>query len=216
MPFVKAPPGLQSHPVSTVTSRSRGLLAPFIRLFLASLAAIVLAAATSGSVGAAEEKTVHLAPGDVPPDYVGKTLDGASIKLSDHAGKVIVVSYWATWCPYCLKELPILNGMQTVAGKEHLYVLGVNTEERAVFRKVLKTVEKLAMHFAYDPDGSARKAYGVTGIPHMVIIGRDGKIVQVHRGYDESMLDSIVAEINAALTAPANGTSAAAPQTTAP
>ena len=191
--------------MNTVPSDSRHLLTlfhPFLRLVLAGLAAILLASAAGACIAAPENKPLPLAAGDVPPDYVGKTLDGVSVKLSDHAGQVIVVSFWATWCPYCLKELPILNGMQTVAGKDHLYVLGVNTEERTVFRKVLKTVEKLDMHFAYDPDGAARKAYGVNGIPHMVIIGRDGKIVQVHRGYDESMLGTIVDEVNAALAQP--------------
>ncbi|QNA88650.1 TlpA family protein disulfide reductase [Massilia sp. Dwa41.01b] len=176
----------------------------FLRLLITAVAAFFLAAPLA--VGAAEATPAPaLAAGDVPPDYVGKTLDGVPIKLSGQAGKVIVVSYWATWCPYCLKELPILDNLQKLAGKEHMYVLGVNTEERAVFRKVLGAVSKMNMHFAYDPDGAAQKAYGVKGIPHMVIIGRDGKIIRVYRGYGEDMLDQIVAEINTALAAPVAG-----------
>ncbi len=136
-------------------------------------------------------------------DYIGQTLDGKKVLLSEHAGKVVVVSFWATWCPYCLKELPILNGMQKLAGKEQMHVVAINTEERAVFRKVVRALDKLDLSFAYDPDDRAQKAYKVNGIPHMMIIGRDGKILQVHRGYDDSMLDQIVAEINAALAAPA-------------
>lgn len=140
--------------------------------------------------------------GTPPSDYIGQTLDGNKVLLSEHAGKVVVVSFWATWCPYCLKELPILNSIQKLAGKEHMHVVAVNTEERAVFRKVVRALDKLDLSFAYDPDKRAREAYKVKGIPHMMIVGRDGKILHVHRGYADSMLGQIVDEINAALAAP--------------
>jgi thiol-disulfide isomerase/thioredoxin len=158
----------------------------------ASILLLLVAAGASAAPGV----------GDTPPDYIGKTLDGTPVHLSQHAGKVRVVSFWATWCPYCLKELPILNGMQKVAGKEQMHVVAVNTEERAVFRKVVKVLSTLDVNLAYDPDQSAQKAYGVKGIPHMVIIGRDGKIQSLYRGYSESSLDQIVADINRALAGP--------------
>lgn len=149
--------------------------------------------------------------GDTPPDYIGKTVDGVPVLLSQHAGKVLVVSFWATWCPYCLKELPILNGIQKVAGKEQMHVVAVNTEERAVFRKVVKALTILDVQLTYDPDESARKSYGVNGIPHMVIIGRDGKIQSLYRGYSESSLEAIVADINKAMAGPKPVAAGAAP-----
>jgi hypothetical protein len=54
---------------------------------------------------------------------------------------------------------------------------------------------------SYDPEGKAQQAFGVNGIPHMVVIGRDGTIVQVFRGYGESSLKPIVAAINQAIGA---------------
>lgn len=140
--------------------------------------------------------------GDTPPDYIGKTVEGVPVLLSQHSGKVLIVSFWATWCPYCLKELPILNGIQKVAGKEQMHVVAINTEERAVFRKVVRALSMLDLQQTYDPDESARKSYGVNGIPHMVIIGRDGKILALYRGYSESSLEAIVADINRAMAAP--------------
>ncbi|HEU4921834.1 MAG TPA: TlpA disulfide reductase family protein [Burkholderiales bacterium] len=156
---------------------------------------LVLLLAVSGARGAPDI-------GDTPPDYLGKTLDGVPVLVSQHAGKVVVVSFWATWCPYCLKELPILNGLQKLAGKEQMHVVAVNTEERAVFRKVVNALKSLDLHHSYDPGESAQKAYGVNGLPHMLIIGRDGKIQSFYRGYGESSLDKIVADINRALAAP--------------
>ena len=145
--------------------------------------------------------------GDEAPDYVGKTLDGDVVLLSTLRGKAVVISYWATWCQYCLKELPILSNIQKAVGKDHMQVIAVNTESRDVFRKVTRALQPLDIQLAYDPDSKGREAYGVGPIPHMVIIGRDGVIDSVHKGYGEESLDKIVAAINRATGAgnPASG-----------
>lgn len=142
------------------------------------------------------------AAGDLPPNQVGMTLDGDPVLLAKHKGVAVVVTFWATWCHYCLKELPILSRIQE-KGNDLIHVIAVNTEERAVFRKVKRVLSELNLELAYDPDKKAQTAFGVDGIPHMVIIGRDGKIVAVHRGYDESSLESIAADLNRAVAAPA-------------
>ncbi|MFZ6820037.1 TlpA family protein disulfide reductase [Undibacterium sp. Ji22W] len=141
--------------------------------------------------------------GEPAPNELGRTLDGKVITLSSFAGKVVVVSFWATWCKYCLKELPILENIQNLAGEERVQVIAVNTEERDVFRRVSRTLKDLKMMLAYDPDETYAKSFGVKGIPHLVIIGRDGKIIQVYRGYGESSLDGIVADLNQAINSAA-------------
>lgn len=139
------------------------------------------------------------AAGDIPPDVVGRLADGTEVKLSDYAGKAVVVSFWATWCPYCLKELPVLNAIQVSPAKNSIQVIAVNTEERDVFRAASRALgSSISLKMVYDPGKSAQKAYGVHGIPHMAIIGKDGKIIRVYRGYDESSLPQIVADINRA------------------
>jgi thiol-disulfide isomerase/thioredoxin len=152
--------------------------------------------------------------GDIPPPEAGTTLDGDPVLLSAYAGKAIVVSFWATWCPYCIKELPILEGIQATAGKDRIQVIAVNTEDRAVFRRAARALGNLKLLVSHDTGKKGATAYGVTGIPHMVIIGRDGRILKVYRGYDESQLDGIVADINRALTDPNTNPAgaAAAPQ----
>lgn len=149
------------------------------------------------------------AAGDMAPDDLGKTIRGEEIKVSGHRGKVVVVSFWATWCGYCLKELPVLESIQRVYGAERVKVVAVNTEGRDTFRDAARKLRSVNMTLAYDPGGKNEKAYGVNGIPHLVIIGRDGVIVQVYRGYGESSLDGIVADINSAIGGP--GAAAAAP-----
>jgi len=142
------------------------------------------------------------------PDGLGRVLSGDAVRVSDFKGKVVVVSFWATWCPYCLKELPILANIQRVAGSEKLAVVAVNTEDRQVFRNVVRALEKepgLGLRLTYDPDKASQKAYGVSGLPHMLIIDREGRIVRLYVGYGESQLDSIAADLNKALAEPAAG-----------
>jgi thiol-disulfide isomerase/thioredoxin len=138
--------------------------------------------------------------GDASPDELGVTLKNEPVRLQDYAGKAVVVSFWASWCPYCLKELPILYNIQKAA-KGRLQVVAINTENADTFRELRRAMRTLEIGMSYDPDGKAQQAFGVNGIPHMVIIGRDGTIVQVFRGYDESSLKPIVAAINRAIGA---------------
>lgn len=139
-------------------------------------------------------------PGDVPPPDIGRSASGEEVLLPNYKGKAVVVTFWATWCPQCIKELPILEAVQNKAGKDQIEIIAVNTEETEVFRRVARIMRK-SMHLELisDAGGQAQKAYGVNGIPHMVIIGRDGRVLQVHRGYSEDSLDEIVADINQAL-----------------
>ena len=143
-------------------------------------------------------------PGGVPPPDIGLSASGDEVLLTNYAGKAVIVTFWATWCPYCLKELPILEAIQKKAGKDQMAVIAVNTEDADVFRRVSRALRKtMNMELVRDVSGEARKAYGVSGIPHMVIIGRDGRIQKVHHGYSEDSLDEIVGDINEALARPA-------------
>lgn len=142
-------------------------------------------------------------PGDVPPPMLGLTHDGARVQVPDFAGKVVVVTFWATWCPYCLKELPVLENVQNKVGKDHIEVIAVNTENRETYRAAWRLLNP-TLHLAllHDADGAAQETYGVKSLPHMVIIGRDGHIVRVWHGYSADALPAICDDLNRALAAP--------------
>jgi thiol-disulfide isomerase/thioredoxin len=139
--------------------------------------------------------------GETAPDIVlGTTLSGKPAKASDYAGKVVVISFWASWCSPCRKELPILEGLQ-VTGKGSIQVVAVNIESREVFQKAAKVLGELHLMLANDRDDRSQHAYAVKAIPQMVIIGKDGRILDIHKGYGENSLNGIVEEINRALAA---------------
>jgi thiol-disulfide isomerase/thioredoxin len=156
------------------------------------VALLGLAASTCGAAAPAA--------GDAPPPHVGHTLSGDEVLLTSYAGQAVVITFWATWCPYCLKELPILEGVQDTAGKDQITVIAINTEAPDVFRRATRAMRgRMHLELVSDSDGRARAAFGVHGIPHMVIIGRDGRILSVHSGYSEDSLPAIVDDINRAL-----------------
>ena len=148
--------------------------------------------------------------GEPAPDVVlGVTQSGENAKAADYPGKVIVVSFWASWCSPCRAELPILEGMQR-EGKGAIQVIAVNIESSKVFRKAADVLGHLQLLLANDRGDRSQRAYGVHAIPHMVIIGKDGRILDIHKGYGDKLLDGIVDEINRALAA---GTAAAGSST---
>ena len=148
----------------------------------------------------ASASAAPLGPGDTPPPDLGRTLSGDTVSVSDYAGKAVIVTFWATWCPYCIKELPILENVQNRAGKDKIAVIAVNIESREVFRHVANLMnEKMHLTIVRDVEDRAQKAYDVKTLPHMVIIGRDGRIVKVWHGYAEEQLGAIVHDINLAL-----------------
>jgi thiol-disulfide isomerase/thioredoxin len=150
---------------------------------------------------AAAHADEHLAAGDAAPTFVGTNREFEPVSLESFGGKVVVISFWASWCPPCLKELPILDGIQRSAGKRQIQVIAINTETPDVYRQVAKRLTDFDLTITHDTGKKASDAYGVNGIPHMVIIGRDGRIIRVNRGYNEAGLDAIVADINRALLA---------------
>jgi thiol-disulfide isomerase/thioredoxin len=135
--------------------------------------------------------------GDIPFDLVGKTLEGDEIKVSDYKGKVVIVSFWASWCGPCKKELPVLAGIQKSATPEKLQVISINIDEdRQLFKKLVGVLSTTQMKLVHDGKKKTGRKYGVEGIPHMVIIDEQGKVAAVHIGYGESQLPALINEIN--------------------
>lgn len=150
----------------------------------------------------------QLGPGDIPPGNLGKTADGTPVQLSAFRGKVVVISFWATWCHYCLQELPTLAGLQSTATRRGLpmQVIAVDyMESRNVFQKSSAWLQSKSpgLLLSWDRDGVLRRPYGSQGIPVMVMLHRDGRIAYIHVGYDESDLDNRINEINTLLNEPA-------------
>jgi len=138
--------------------------------------------------------------GDMPYERLGVGGDGEEININEHHGKVLIITFWATWCGPCMKEIPLLSGIQKRVGSEQLQVFAVSyRESKKMFNAVSETLSDNPIIFSYDKRGYVARRYGVKAIPHMVIVGKDGKVSAKHIGYSEQQIPKLVEEINALL-----------------
>lgn len=142
--------------------------------------------------------------GDVPYDELGKTIQGNLVKISDYKGKVVIVSFWATWCNPCMKELPVLGGIQKAAGQDKIQVISVNYKEnKKIFKSIAEALVDNPLMITHDKSGFISRKYGVGPIPHMVIIDKNGIVKNIHIGYSEKKLPELIDEINKLIAAEA-------------
>jgi cytochrome c biogenesis protein CcmG/thiol:disulfide interchange protein DsbE len=119
------------------------------------------------------------------PTVAGKTardfpteIDGKPGRLSDLRGKVVVLNFWATWCPPCIEETPSLNKLQKYIESRGGVVLGVSVDEdAAAYEKFLKDYNVIFPTFR-EPTRKVALDYGTPIFPDTYIIDRHGKIVR--------------------------------------
>jgi len=130
------------------------------------------------------------APADLTPANSRKTASdftlsdpkGASVKLSDYKGRVVLLDFWATWCGGCKVEIPWYMEFQSKYKGSGLSVIGVSMDEDG-WKSVKPFLEKQPMNYSVvigNPD--LAKLYGVDAMPMTLLIDRDGKIADSHVG----------------------------------
>ena len=131
--------------------------------------------------------------GDVAPQLKLETIvEGKPIKLSDYAGKVVVLDFWATWCGPCREALPKMAQMQRTYG-DKIHILAVSSEEKDLLKKFLAT-NSLPLDFVRDPLALTTEHFGVSAYPTTFVIGKDGKIAWKSLGMNEAGLETALRE----------------------
>ena len=147
--------------------------------------------------------------GKAAPAFILQTAQGQEVNLEELAGQVVVLDFWATWCPPCVHALPLLHNVGRWAKDEQLPVkiYTVNVWERGDTPKekleaatTFWKSQGFTLPIAMDYTDKTATAYGVTGIPTTVIIRSDGIVHEVHVGaqnYEELIKHSITEAIKA-------------------
>jgi len=115
--------------------------------------------------------------GDSALAFTLKTLDGNSVSLSDFKGHPVVINFWASWCPPCRDEMPVLVEAYRAHKDSGLIILAVNgRDQETSLRPVRRFVAEFQMPFPVllDEHGDLRKRYKLRGLPTSVFIGADG------------------------------------------
>jgi len=127
----------------------------------------------------------------------GPDLSGKTVALSDFSGKVVLVDFWATWCPTCRQLLPDLEKLHEKNKDRSFTVFGIALDDNVAAVPPFARSLGLTYPVMQWPGGKAPAGWAVPGLPIAYLIGRDGKIV---RRYDGTVDTAVVlADINAAL-----------------
>ncbi|NDY93495.1 TlpA family protein disulfide reductase [Ideonella livida] len=151
---------------------------PFLsRLLRAGLRPLV-ALSLAGAAGVA----LAVTPGEAAPE-VQLQGPGGPVQLAALRGKLVYLDFWASWCGPCKQSFPWMNEMQAKYGPQGLQVVAVSVDARPADAE--KFLAEVPAHFtiAFDPKGQSPKTYAIKGMPTSVLIGPDGKVIQVHSGF---------------------------------
>ena len=117
------------------------------------------------------------------PNFTLKSLGGKNLKLSEMAGNVVLINFWASWCGPCREEMPLLNDLHKKYEPLGFTVLGVNVEEDA--RNARGFLKNFPVDFpvVLDNKNQVSKKYNVIAMPTTVVVDRDGNMRFLHKGY---------------------------------
>lgn len=140
-------------------------------------------------------------PGERPAPFMLPAVGGGSVSLADHQGKVVLVYFWATWCPYCRKELPV--GIEKVTRErkgQPFVVLAVSIDEPKDLVASYVKGAGITPPVLLDHGAAVARSYRVTATPTTFLIGRDGRQIARAAGtrpWDgpagRALLDALVA-----------------------
>ncbi len=170
-----------------------------MKKFVTALCAILLCL---GSAFAQEDldRTTLVKDGDKAPQFTATMLDGTQISSDDLAGKVVLLNFWATWCPPCRKEVARLQEdiVDRFAGRDFVLIAVAIDEKQETVEQFMK---RNGYHFPAAFDGG-KKLYGLFAesyIPRNFLIGPDGTVLFHSIGYTPEEFDGLVSTIGAAL-----------------
>ena len=127
--------------------------------------------------------------GQPAPPTSGETLDGGTLDLADLRGDLVLVNVWASWCPPCRREFPLLQQAADELGPAGLHVVGIDTQDdpedaRAFLAQMRETYADQTgtrpgptPPSVLDPEGRLAVEWGTFGVPETFLVDRDGTVV---------------------------------------
>lgn len=152
-----------------------------VRNVILALASCICIVGLAGCGQKQSVKNPELSQGSKAPDFKIELNDGSTFSLTENKDRVILLNFWATWCPACVNEMPAFEKLYEEYG-DKIQIIAVNTAENR--ETVDQFIEKQNYRFpvGYDEENEVSGKYPSAGIPYTVIIDRDGNVSAVFVG----------------------------------
>jgi cytochrome c biogenesis protein CcmG, thiol:disulfide interchange protein DsbE len=137
--------------------------------------------------------------GDSAPDFSITADNGRTITRSNFGGKLLVLNFWATWCPPCIQEMPSLDQFQKNLASSGVVVLGVSVDQNPQAYRNFLGRSKVSFLTARDPEARISSDYGTFKYPETYIIDQRGKVVEKLIGPMAWTDEKMVAQIRSLL-----------------
>lgn len=122
-----------------------------------------------------------LKPGTAAPDFTLNDVNGNTVSLSDFKGRKVVLQFWASWCPDCRVEMPLIKSMQAQSDPSEIVFVAVSFDRSEEAFASYVTKNDLGGVQLYDPagmrDSAVAKSYKITWIPSLYLIDEKGKVM---------------------------------------
>ncbi len=143
-----------------------------------------------------KKKEVEVSPpsgGDIAPDFTLKDINGNTISLADYKGKVIIVEFWATWCPPCKELTPVLAELYERYKNRGFIILSLASDDEDAVKSFAKKYE--IPYPVLLADNETVRQYGVSSIPIGFTINKEGRVVNRHIGNTPGIMQELASEI---------------------
>lgn len=174
--------------------KSRVSLNRLVRIvFIAIMVLLVSSSCTKGKKQAMK--------GDEAPDFTLSDLNGSDVRMSDLRGQVVLIEFWATWCPPCRESIPAMNEIYKRYNEKGLVILGISVDKGQNVAEDLRAfVREYSILYPVLIDSkNINNLYGVYSIPTTFLIDKDGKVILKNIGFSPELEDKLSKEIERSL-----------------
>ena len=166
-------------------------------------AALLAAALPTGCISDNQEDpeaATIIRAGDTAPDFTVEMLDGSRQRLSNLQGQVVLLTFWASWCPTCQAEMEVVGEriIEHFAGARFSFLPVSRAESREEVQAFMER-EGYAFPVGMDPNGQIYGLYATSYIPRHYVIAPDGTVVYQSVDYDTAKFSALIAAIETAL-----------------